>query len=196
MFIDINECTADSHECDQFCVNTEGSYNCTCRDDNVLDSNGRTCSISCGGRLTELSGSFHTPGWPGSYPFLDFRCVWVIDIDNQTDTFINIVFDEKYGIHGRDPCPTDYVEVIDGVGEGEHSLGKFCFVGAPEPILTSSEKATVVFQASSFRRRPSRVGASISYTAIPNGKKNVQYSQSFLSSSTPMSTHNYSPKII
>ena len=85
--------------------------------------------------------------------------------------FINIVFDEIYGIDGRDPCPTDYVEVIDGVGEGEPSLGKFCFVGAPEPILTSSEKATVVFQASSFRRRPSRVGVSISYTAISNGKK-------------------------
>ena len=34
----------------------------------VMDINGQTCSVSCGGILTEDSGTFQTPGWPIDYP--------------------------------------------------------------------------------------------------------------------------------
>ena len=30
LFIDINECTEGTHDCSQTCVNTEGSFECTC----------------------------------------------------------------------------------------------------------------------------------------------------------------------
>ena len=40
---DINECTINSHGCDQICFNTIGSYLCTCRNGYALAANRRTC---------------------------------------------------------------------------------------------------------------------------------------------------------
>ena len=127
-----------------------------------MNDDGRTCSPSCGGILTEASGSFHTPDWPNSSPSLDFRCEWVIDIDNMTDAVIEITFDETYGIRGKHPCPTDYVEVLDGIQHDSISLGKYCFKEAPDPIQTSTNQATVIFQASTFPHSSNKVGVSVS----------------------------------
>ena len=169
-FIDFDECSSSSHDCEDICENTVGSYICACDQGYALDNNGRTCSISCGGRLTDNTGSFHTPHWPQPYPSLDFRCEWVIDIENVTDAVIEMIFDETYGIHGRDPCLTDYLQVLDGLEEDSTSLGKYCFTNAPEPIVTSSQTATVIFQASTHQYLRSRVGASISYSTLFFGK--------------------------
>ena len=136
---------------------------CECREGYSLNDDGRTCSPSCDGILTEASGSFHTPDWPNSYPSLDFRCEWMIDIENMTDAVIEITFDETYGIRGNDPCPTDYVEVLDGIKHDSSSLGKYCFKYAPYPIVTSATQATVIFQASIRPHPPQRVGISVSY---------------------------------
>ena len=149
------------------CVNTQGTFHCACNDpDFVVAADGRSCVPGCGGRLTKMSGNFSTPGWPDFYHSLNYRCEWIIDIENHTNTAIDIVFNEPYGIHGRHPCPTDYVEVLDGVGAHVDSLGRFCFLDTPDTILTSSQQATVIFQASSFRHTPSRVGISVTYTTV------------------------------
>ena len=158
-----------THGCEQICQNSNGSYSCGCKEGYALDEDGRTCSISCGGIFTEASGSFHTPDWPLRYPSEDFRCEWVIDIENTTDAIIEISFNEPFGINGRDPCPTDYVEVLGGVEENSPSLGRHCFLSRPQPILTSSHRAIVVFQGSSLRRPASRVGVSITYTIRQKG---------------------------
>ena len=162
-------------------MNTEGSFHCACSDGFVVASNGRSCVPSCGGRLTSRTGSFSTPGWPHHYLSLDFRCVWVIDIENHTDSVVEITFSQPYGIHGRDPCGTDYVQILDGAGEGALSLGKFCFRNAPEPIATSSHQATVIFQASSLAHLPSRVGVGITYAALLLDCKSYQ-SQKYMRS--------------
>ena len=158
-------------------MNTEGSYHCACSGDLVVASDGRSCVPDCGGTLTESTGTFSTPGWPNFYPSLDFRCVWVIDVTNHTeflnhtDAVVDIIFNAPFGIHGRPPCPTDYAEVLDGVGEEASSFGKSCFLGAPNPVLTSSGTATVIFQASTNRHTRSRVGISVTYrTVLFNGE--------------------------
>ena len=166
-FSDINECLQSVDGCQHNCINTDGSYMCNCVQGSILDDNGRTCTFNCGGRLTEPNGSFHTPDWPEPYPSLDFHCEWEIDIENQTNVIIELSFDERYGIHGRDPCPTDYVQVLDG---DSTSLGKYCHVTAPDRIYTSSNQATVVFQGSTYQNLPSRIGFSLSYTVLPIGK--------------------------
>ena len=166
---DIDECSAE-HDCGDICVNTEGSYTCDCGQGYTLDDNGVTCTLNCGGRLTESSGSFHTPDWPEPYPSLDFRCEWEIDLENQTDVIIELSFDVIYGIHGGDPCPTDYVEIFDGFKQDSVSLGRHCSLTAPDPVLTSTNKATVIFQASTFQNLPSRVGTLIIYRAIYLGR--------------------------
>ena len=88
----------------------------------------------------------------------------MIDIENMTsDSIIEISFNEPFGINGCDPCPTDYVEILDGVEENSPSLGRHCFLSRPQPIFTSSNRAKVVFQGSSLRRPASRVGVSVMY---------------------------------
>ena len=165
-FTDMNECSATGHGCSQLCYNTDGSYNCGCREGYSLNDDGRTCSLSCGGILTETSGSFHTPDWPNSYPSLDYRCEWMIDIENMTDAVIEITFNEPYGIRNNGPCPTDYVEVLDGIQQDSDSLGKYCNKDAPDPIVTTSTQATVIFQASTFPHGSLRVGVSMSYRTV------------------------------
>ena len=165
-YLDVNECSTAEHQCDSICENKNGSYVCSCRPDYELNNDGRTCFPTCNGNFTEPAGFFHTPDWPHSYPSLDFSCEWVIDIENMTGAVIEITFDETYGIGGRDPCPTDYVEVLNGIEHNTTSLGKHCFLIAPHPIVTSSTQATVVFQASSNPHSSRRVGVSVSYLAM------------------------------
>lgn len=43
VFLDIDEC-AESMPCDQVCQNRDGSFNCSCNDGYLLDTNGRTCN--------------------------------------------------------------------------------------------------------------------------------------------------------
>ena len=168
--LDIDECSTNGHGCEDVCINSEGSYSCDCSDGYALNEDGRTCSISCGGRLTEVSRSFHTPDWPLRYPTEDFVCEWVIDIENTTDSVIEIIFDEPFGIYGSPTCQTDYVEVLDGVEDSSPSLGKHCYTTTPSPIATSSNRARVVFKGSSRSQRPQNiVGVSIKYSAKPAG---------------------------
>ena len=182
LFLDVNECLDSDHGCEQICQNSKGSYSCDCEEGYGLNEDSKTCSISCKGKLfTEVSGSFHTPDWPLRYPSEDFSCEWVIDIENMTDSLIEITFNEPYGINGRDPCPTDYVEVLDGVEEDSPSLGRHCFLRRPQPIITSSNRAKVVFQGSALSRPASRVGVSITYTVKQKGKKNSSLHSSFQS---------------
>ena len=152
------------------CENTEGSYLCSCREGYSLNDDNRTCSISCGGRLTEATGSFHTPDWPLRYPRENFQCEWEIEVENMTDIFIEISFDEPFGINGRSPCQTDYVEVFDMVQNQYTSLGRMCNLRRPDPILTSSKRAKVVFQGSSRSRPVNRIGVSISYKSVETGR--------------------------
>ena len=173
---DVNECSAATHGCNHICENTDGSYTCSCREGYYLNEDGRTCFPSCNGNFTEPTGSFHTPDWPDSYPSLDFRCECVIDIENVTEGAIEITFNEPYGIRGRDPCQTDYVEVLDGVLFDSTSLGKHCFSTVPDPIIVPSSQATIIFQASTFPHSSNRVGVSISYSMILIGKNFIHVS--------------------
>ena len=170
--IDVDECTGN-HKCEQVCVNTEGSFQCACSDDDfILAVNGRSCLPSCGGMISSNNGSIHTPGWPVFYSALDFSCTWTFQTGNNT--IIDFVFDEQFGIGGASPCRTDYVLLLDGIGDNSRSLGKFCYLIVPPPITTSGNQATVIFKGSSRQHRPDRIGINITFTAIEKGMFNLQ----------------------
>ena len=40
---DVDECVADTDDCDHTCTNTEGSFTCSCQSGFSLDSDGGTC---------------------------------------------------------------------------------------------------------------------------------------------------------
>ena len=42
-YTDVNECDTNNGDCDQNCVNLEGSYECTCNSGFLLSGDGRIC---------------------------------------------------------------------------------------------------------------------------------------------------------
>ena len=185
MSADINECL-DSYSsyCNDICVNTEGSFHCTCRESFRIAADGRSCIPVCGGLITigsdggggidsnSTSGSISTPGWPEFYPSSDFTCEWTFEASNNT--IIDFTFEEQFGIRGSQPCTTDYIEIFDGSRNNESaSLGKFCSLQVPESVSTSSNSATIVFQASSQSHSTAHVGANITYTTLEKGSSYI-----------------------
>ena len=43
LFLDVNECLLNIHDCDQLCVNDLGSYHCECYDEYYRDENSSSC---------------------------------------------------------------------------------------------------------------------------------------------------------
>ena len=167
LFTDINECTSTGHGCGHQCINVEGSFTCACRDGYALGSDNRSCSVSCGGRLTGTSGSFQTPDWPERYPQLNFHCVWTVENLTTGQSVRFEVDDSAYGINGRPPCEADYIEFFNGTESSASSLGKFCRLDVPEPITVTARGARVVFRGRKNQYRPaSRVGVRVFYEVL------------------------------
>ena len=162
---DIDECSTSGHGCDQDCVNTEGSYFCQCKEGYALNSDGRSCRISCDKIFSQESGGFQTPDWPDTYPQADFTCEWIVN--TSTNSSIQFTVDSSaYGINGSPPCTHDYLEFFDGIDNHSPSLGRFCKLRVPPPITTSSGVARVIFVGTEHDSRPaSRKGARIVFTA-------------------------------
>ena len=194
---DINECTAGSHNCEQRCTNTAGSFTCSCNSGFTLAADGRSCIEDsteplCGGRLTATSGSFQTPGWPTSYPNDNFQCEWIIDIPDNRASIEFRIDTSAFGINGRSPCATDNIEFFEGTGNGANSLEKICglmsFNGFTDLITTTGSEARVVFTGTTNFRSASRVGVKVDYRTIsapttpstsapttPSGKQSVHF---------------------
>jgi hypothetical protein len=180
-----DECTAGSHNCQQICQNTAGSFTCSCNSGFTLDSNGRTCTANptpppllpttgtCGGRLTGGSGSFQTQGYPNGYPQEDIQCVWTVEVPSGARNIRFTIEDSEFGIKGRSPCTTDHIEFFNGTGSNARSLAKVCGLARFYPnnslptVTTTSRRAKVVFTATENRNRPrSRVGVKVHYEAV------------------------------
>lgn len=170
VFADVDECSLGTDSCHQLCINVIGSYHCDCEEGYALNSDGRTCRISCGGNYTGSNGSFHTPGWPTSYP-LDFRCKWYINSTTTSSNFIiSLAIDSShYGVHGTPPCSGDYLQLYDGNTTVNRSLGVFCGLISPDIQYTSSNQAVVVFNSGNIRQQSNRAGARITYQLFELG---------------------------
>ena len=113
------------------------------------------------------NGSFQTPGWPRNYPQENFQCEWIIELPN-TGAVIEFTIDRSaYGINGRPPCASDYIEFYDGTGSDAHSMHKLCKFKKPGAFTTTSSQARIVFVGSVNSNRPrSRVGVKVDYTSV------------------------------
>ena len=169
IIVDVDECLSLSSGCEQRCVNTQGSFYCECNDGFILSNDGRTCTINCGGRFTETNGTFQTPGWPDSYPQLDFRCTWIVENIPPGQSVAFIINSTAYGINSNPPsCSSEYIEFFDTADLSGRSVGKYCGLQAPmEPVVIDSIGARAVFQGRIKRNRGTQyVGVSITYTVL------------------------------
>ncbi|KAM9851559.1 complement component 1, r subcomponent [Aulostomus maculatus] len=80
--------------CSQICLNTLGSYLCSCHHGYELRSDQRTCVLSCsGGIFDEPEGHLSSPGYPNAPPYA-VPCQYIISVEpgftvtlNFTDNF-------------------------------------------------------------------------------------------------------------
>ncbi|XP_049840768.1 cubilin-like [Schistocerca gregaria] len=96
---------------------------------------------ACGGDLTSESGSFATPGYPGSYP-LDIECVWSIRTSPGNSAVITF---SQFSLGGSN-CDEDYVEVRRENGGGP-LMGLYCSDSSLPSNLTAAHSIWVKFRS-------------------------------------------------
>ncbi|XP_049840781.1 cubilin-like [Schistocerca gregaria] len=96
---------------------------------------------ACGGDLTSESGSFATPGYPGSYP-LDVECVWSIRTSPGNSAIVTF---SQFSLGGSN-CDEDYVEVRRESGGGP-LMGLYCSDSPLPSNLTAAHSIWVKFRS-------------------------------------------------
>ncbi|CAJ1062511.1 complement C1r-A subcomponent-like [Xyrichtys novacula] len=103
--IDIDECSAQPAEssgplCSQICLNTLGSYLCSCQHGYELRSDQRTCVLSCnGGTFSEPEGHLFSPGYPTPPPHA-VSCQYVISV--ESGFMVSLNFSDNFHIESVD----------------------------------------------------------------------------------------------
>ncbi|XP_019524709.1 PREDICTED: deleted in malignant brain tumors 1 protein [Hipposideros armiger] len=95
-------------------------------------------NYACGGLLSQSSGRFSSPFYPGNYPN-NARCVW--DIEVQNNDRVTLVF-RNVQLEGG--CNYDYIEVFDGPYHSSPLLARVCDV-ANRSFTSSSNFMSVRF---------------------------------------------------
>ena len=78
-----------------------------------------------------------------------------------------VVDKSAFGIHGRSPCISDYVEFFNTADFTGTSVGRYCSLDPPQPVIIASDGVRIVFQGRVNRNRaPEYVGMRILYTVL------------------------------
>ena len=109
----------------------------------------------CTGFLKSDYGRFTSPGYPGSRK-MDRACNWFITVSEGK--IVSLMFD-FFEVDSRAStfstsadCRDDYVEVFDGTGDNDKSLGRFCTVNnKPIAMVRSSGRQMLVRLKTSFQ---------------------------------------------
>ncbi|XP_045709956.1 LOW QUALITY PROTEIN: deleted in malignant brain tumors 1 protein [Phyllostomus hastatus] len=97
-----------------------------------------SANYSCGGFLSQPSGRFSSPFYPGNYPN-NARCVW--DIEVQNNDYVTVVFRDVQ-LEGN--CNYDYIEVFDGPYHSSPVMARLCH-GARDAFTSSSNFMSIRF---------------------------------------------------
>ncbi|XP_038602296.1 bone morphogenetic protein 1 isoform X3 [Tachyglossus aculeatus] len=143
-FKEVDECSRPNRGgCEQRCLNTLGSYKCSCDPGYELAPDKRRCEAACGGFLTKLNGSITSPGWPKEYP-PNKNCIWQLVAPTQYRISLQFDFFET---EGNDVCKYDFVEVRSGLTSESKLHGKFCGAEKPEVITSQYNNMRVEFKS-------------------------------------------------
>ncbi|XP_041798251.1 uncharacterized protein LOC121610282 [Chelmon rostratus] len=144
--IDVDECSKqdpgdDSGPlCSQICINTPGSYYCSCHNGYKLHSDQRTCLLSCDACIFDKrEGRLSSPGYPDpSPPFLS--CKYIISVEPRFTVTLNFTDNfhiESVGTQQGPRCLHHWLQVT--IPDREPM--KLC--GAKSPGLIATNSSTV-----------------------------------------------------
>ncbi|KAM9309988.1 complement component 1, r subcomponent [Pholidichthys leucotaenia] len=141
--IDMDECSAPEPRdgsgplCSQICLNTLGSYLCSCHHGYELRSDQRTCVLSCGGGVfDEPEGHLFSPGYPNPPPHA-VSCQYIISV--ESGFVISLNFTDNFHIESMDTpegpnCLYHWLQVTIP----EKNSTKLCGGTSPGQIDTNS----------------------------------------------------------
>ncbi|XP_050301020.1 bone morphogenetic protein 1-like isoform X2 [Anthonomus grandis grandis] len=143
---EFNECEKTDHGCEQICINTLGSFMCSCHPGYEIHSDKRSCVDACGGKFTSLNGTVTSPSFPELYP-RNKRCVWEIEAPPQHVIFFNFThLDLEGNNYDQQLCEYDQVNVSALLVNGKYKeLGSFCGTRKPKIINSESNMLQVSF---------------------------------------------------
>ncbi|XP_054546350.1 deleted in malignant brain tumors 1 protein-like [Talpa occidentalis] len=102
-----------------------------------------SANYSCGGFLSQPSGHFTSPFYPGNYPN-NARCSWSIEVPNNY--LVTVVFRD---VQLENVCSYDYIQVFDGPQHSSPLLGRVCN-GAQSSFTSSSNFMSIQFVSDSI----------------------------------------------
>ncbi|XP_031240807.1 deleted in malignant brain tumors 1 protein [Mastomys coucha] len=77
-------------------------------------------NYTCGGFLTQFSGQFSSPFYPGNYPN-NARCLWNIEVPNNYR--VTVIFRD---VQLEGGCSYDYIEIFDGPSHSSPLIARVC----------------------------------------------------------------------
>lgn len=145
---EIDECTTRKNGCEQQCVNTLGSYECTCHIGYELKSNRRSCENACGGQIFAKNGTLTSPSFPDVYP-KSKDCVWEITAPEHYQITLKFThFDLEGDNYHHQGCDYDSLSVFSKLDKDNLIIhGKFCGIHLPGNIQSELNILRLVFRS-------------------------------------------------
>ncbi|TNN02757.1 hypothetical protein fugu_010244 [Takifugu bimaculatus] len=145
--IDIDECAAEPEEdkeplCPQICLNTLGTYMCSCHHGYKLRSDQRTCVLSCNdGLFSEPEGHLASPGYPNP-EHQALTCQYIISVPAGFTVSLN--FSDNFQIESTitDQGPECLYHWLQVTIPGRGTV-KLCGEKSPGLIDTNSNTVTL-----------------------------------------------------
>uniref|UniRef100_A0A8C8JYL1 Metalloendopeptidase n=1 Tax=Oncorhynchus tshawytscha TaxID=74940 RepID=A0A8C8JYL1_ONCTS len=184
-FSDKDECSKENGGCQQECVNTFGSYSCQCRSGFVLHENRHDCKeAGCDHVVSIVLGTITSPNWPDKYPSKK-ACTWALS--TTPGHRIKIVFNE-IDMEAHLECAYDHLEIYDGQDGRAPSLGRFCGIKKPSPVISSGNEMFMrFFSDNSVQKR----GFEASHSAECGGSLKAEVKTKDLYSHAQFGDNNY-----
>uniref|UniRef100_A0A4W5NC55 Metalloendopeptidase n=1 Tax=Hucho hucho TaxID=62062 RepID=A0A4W5NC55_9TELE len=184
-FSDKDECSKENGGCQHECVNTFGSYSCQCRSGFVLHDNKHDCKeAGCDHVVSSVLGTITSPNWPDKYPSKK-ACTWALS--TTPGHRIKIAFNE-IDMEAHLECAYDHLEIYDGQDGRAPSLGRFCGIKKPSPVISSGNEMFLrFFSDNSVQKR----GFEASHSAECGGSLKAEVKTKDLYSHAQFGDNNY-----
>ncbi|XP_078496615.1 scavenger receptor cysteine-rich domain-containing protein DMBT1-like [Lissotriton helveticus] len=155
------------------------------------NSPGGVGNSSCGGILSQPSGTFGSPNYPFSYPN-NVQCNWQIEANSN---FCIKVIIPNLSLEVSSNCVYDSISVYDGPFNTAPLLGKIC-INSPHSFVSTSNSMKVVFRSDLSVTSSGFQASYYTYRCGTNDTLSLTCSADFMQAAIPMAylrSLGYSP---